>query len=313
MNTNKLVKNGVFALALSLSAGAYAQNTEDKGRATDSDLGGRTIADWPGDPGRVQTSGDLTGSVSKANKASSLIGMDVRNAQDERLGEIKDLVVDLNSGKISYAVLSVGGFLGIGDKFIAVPPSAFSLSDDQDRLVLNADKAKIENAPSFAKNDWPALNSPELQTSYWMPESTAVGTPAPGAFGTGSSSSQAQPDSDLNRGSSSRIESDRSPSDDSLRSSSSSRVEGDRSATARDTFRGRITAIDPQKRTMTVEGPSGSRHFQFDDRPTITLKDSRNPRISDLKVGFPVVVGYHQQGGNYIADNVLRSDTPEVR
>lgn len=313
MNTNRILKSGVCALALSLSAGAYAQNTEDKGRATDSDLGGRTAADWPGDPARYQISGDHTGSVSAANKASSLIGMDVRNAQDERLGEIKDLVVDLNSGKISYAVLSVGGFLGIGDKYIAVPPSAFSFSDDQDRLVLNADKAKIENAPSFAKNNWPAVNIPDLQTSYWMPESSAVGTPALGTSGTGSSRSQAETDRDLNRGTSSRIESDRSHLEDHLRSSSSSRVTPDSSAASRDMFRGRITAIDPQKRTMTVEGPSGSRHFQFDDRPTITLKDSRNPRLTDLKVGFPVVVGYHQEGGNYIADSVLRSDTPEVR
>ena len=89
------------------------------------------------------TTSDQQNILSKANKASDLIGMDVRNQQNEKLGDIKDLVVDLPSGKISYAVLSVGGFLGIGDKLIAVPPSAFSVAPTQDTLVLNADKAKI--------------------------------------------------------------------------------------------------------------------------------------------------------------------------
>jgi len=64
---------------------------------------------------------------------------------------------------------------------------------------------------------------------------------------------------------------------------------------------------------MTVEGPSGTREFKFTERPTLTLKDNRNPRLSDLRVGFPVTVGFHEENGTYMAHSVIRSDTPEVK
>lgn len=297
-------------MALSMAPGAFAQNTEDKGRATDSDLGGRTSATWPGDVNRDPANLNQASAIKDANKASKLIGMNVRNLQNESLGDIEDLVVDLKSGKISYAVLGVGGFLGIGEKYVAIPPSAFSMSAERDGIVLNADKAKIESAPSFAKNDWPAVDANGTYASYWMPSAAAVGTPAPSTIGTGSSSSEAYPSQNLNTPA--HTDADQPRSDHDLRSNDSSRLDANRSD-AQDTFRGRITSIDPQQRMMTVEGPSGSRQFTFDDKPTLTLKDSRNPRLTDLKVGFPVEVGYRQEGGNYIAENVLRTDTPEVR
>src|SRR5262245_45233708 len=57
-----------------------------------------------------------------ANKASGLLGMEVRNRENQKLGEIKDLVME-NPGKVNYAVLAVGGFLGLGEKLIALPPN----------------------------------------------------------------------------------------------------------------------------------------------------------------------------------------------
>jgi sporulation protein YlmC with PRC-barrel domain len=99
--------------------------------------------------------------------------MAVRNMQNEKLGDIKDIVLDLSSGKISYVVLSVGGFLGIGDKLIAVPPSAFNASAD-DTLVLDADKAKIQAAPGFVQTAWPDVNDPQF-TAYWKTDRDAIG------------------------------------------------------------------------------------------------------------------------------------------
>jgi sporulation protein YlmC with PRC-barrel domain len=93
--------------------------------------------------------------------------------QNEKLGDIKDIVLDLSSGKISYVVLSVGGFLGIGDKLIAVPPSAFNASAD-DTLVLDADKAKIQAAPGFVQTAWPDVNDPQF-TAYWKTDRDAIG------------------------------------------------------------------------------------------------------------------------------------------
>jgi predicted nucleotidyltransferase len=114
--------------------------------------------------------------VRRTNKASGLLGMEVRNAENQKLGEVKDLVMDMNSGRISYAVLSVGGFLGIGEKLIALPPGALKATDAGEYLTLNADKAKIQAAPGFAATAWPAPGDPEVN-QFWN-DLKATGSPA---------------------------------------------------------------------------------------------------------------------------------------
>lgn len=121
------------------------------------------------------------GKIDKFHRASKLIGMNVKNQQNESLGEIKDLVVDMESGRISYAVLGTGGLLGIGEKYIAIPTSAFDYSADGDRLVLNADKAKVEQAPGFTRDNWPDVESPAWG-AYWGTDRGKAGER--GEFGT---------------------------------------------------------------------------------------------------------------------------------
>lgn len=88
-------------------------------------------------------------------RASKVIGKNVENAQGENLGEIKDLIVDLGSQRVQYAILSFGGALGLGDKMFAYPISAFKPQADGDKLVLNVDKDRLKNAPGFDKDKWP--------------------------------------------------------------------------------------------------------------------------------------------------------------
>jgi sporulation protein YlmC with PRC-barrel domain len=57
--------------------------------------------------------------------ASTLIGAQVRNPQDESLGDLKDAMIDTTSGKIAYGVLSFGGVLGVGNKLFAIPWDSF--------------------------------------------------------------------------------------------------------------------------------------------------------------------------------------------
>ena len=92
-------------------------------------------------------------------------------------------------------------------------------------------------------------------------------------------------------------------------------VEQEHARTERATFRGRVVAVSPENRTLRVESDTGeTREFVFTDRPTITLKDSRNPSIVDIKVGYPVSVGYRETAdGRYVAQTVIRRDAPEVR
>ena len=62
--------------------------------------------------------------------ADTLIGNDVYNQNDEDLGDIKEIMLDTNTGKVSYAVLSYGGFLGMGEKLFAVPWEALKLDTE---------------------------------------------------------------------------------------------------------------------------------------------------------------------------------------
>lgn len=89
--------------------------------------------------------------------ADSLIGEDVMNAQDESLGDIKEIMLDMRSGRIAYAVLSFGGVLGIGKRLFAVPWSALRLDTDSKCFRLDVPKSALDDAPGFDPDDWPAM------------------------------------------------------------------------------------------------------------------------------------------------------------
>lgn len=89
--------------------------------------------------------------------SSSIVGTNVKNAESKNIGEIKDLMIDWNTGRVSYAVLSFGGFLGMGEKLFAVPMQSFEFDteDVEGRVVLNVDKEFLEDAPGFDNDNWP--------------------------------------------------------------------------------------------------------------------------------------------------------------
>lgn len=89
--------------------------------------------------------------------ADTLIGNNVANLQDEDIGEIKEIMLDVPTGNIEYAVLSFGSFLGMGEKLFAVPWSALKLDTINKRFILNVDKERLQNAPGFDKDNWPDL------------------------------------------------------------------------------------------------------------------------------------------------------------
>jgi sporulation protein YlmC with PRC-barrel domain len=101
--------------------------------------------------------------IRKVMGASTLIGDDVKNQSGENLGKIEEIVLDVPSGTVQYAVLSFGGgFLGIGDKLFAVPWRVLQLDEDNKCFVLNVSKDKLENAPGFDKKNWPDFADAEF-------------------------------------------------------------------------------------------------------------------------------------------------------
>ena len=88
--------------------------------------------------------------------ASEIIGEAVSNLQGENVGKIHELVIDAGKNRVVYAVLSFGGFMGMGNKLFAIPWEAFEFSETEKKLILNVDKEKLEAAPGFEKGDkWP--------------------------------------------------------------------------------------------------------------------------------------------------------------
>jgi len=90
--------------------------------------------------------------------ANTLLGNDVYNNDGEDLGDIKEFMLDMASGKIAYAVLSFGGVLGMGDKLFAVPWAALTLDTVNKRFTLNVPKAALKDAPGFDKGRWPTMS-----------------------------------------------------------------------------------------------------------------------------------------------------------
>lgn len=99
-------------------------------------------------------------------RASDINGMKVINNSGKELGSVKDLVLDAANGKIRYAALSYGGFLGVGDKLFAVPWNQFRVQWDAGAkkyyLVLSLEEETLKKAPGFDSAHWPDFADPQF-------------------------------------------------------------------------------------------------------------------------------------------------------
>ena len=91
----------------------------------------------------------------RSHRLSKVIGSDVRNKSGDKIGDIRDLVVD-DRGTIRLAIVSTGGFLGVGDRLHAVPWDALTLGPKDDH-ILDIDKAHLQATPGFTSKTWPNL------------------------------------------------------------------------------------------------------------------------------------------------------------
>ena len=112
---------------------------------------------YKADPSGVTDSSRRHGPGPELMGADTLTGNDVVNQLDEDLGDIKEIMLDMRSGRVAYAVLSFGGLMGMGDKLFAVPWSALKLDTVNKRFVLNVEKSKLESAPGFDQDAWPNM------------------------------------------------------------------------------------------------------------------------------------------------------------
>jgi sporulation protein YlmC with PRC-barrel domain len=99
--------------------------------------------------------------------AATLNGNDVKNAQGESLGHVKDIMLDTASNRIAYYVLSFGGWLEMGDKLFAIPPEAMKLDTENKCFILNIDKKNLKNAEGFDKDSWPNMADSTFRTNLY--------------------------------------------------------------------------------------------------------------------------------------------------
>lgn len=88
--------------------------------------------------------------------ASTIIGDKVKNNDDEDMGKIEELMIDTASNDVNYAVISFGGFLGMGEKLFAVPLDILRVDTNEKCMRLDMSKEQLENAPGFDKDHWPS-------------------------------------------------------------------------------------------------------------------------------------------------------------
>jgi sporulation protein YlmC with PRC-barrel domain len=106
-----------------------------------------------------------TGTQERTVRASELIGLNVENPAQETLGEINDIVIDPNDGRVRYVALSAGGILGVGDKLFAVPWTAFACRKvgDEHQVTLNVSKETLQKAKGFDQENWPDMADRQWQ------------------------------------------------------------------------------------------------------------------------------------------------------
>jgi sporulation protein YlmC with PRC-barrel domain len=102
------------------------------------------------------------------HKLNDLLGMKVQNVNNQPIGSVSHLVVDLPAGQILYVVLTPDSSLKLGDNLYTLPPEAFTLGADQKSLVSNIDQQKLAAAPHFPNGQWPNLTDPALASQVYQ-------------------------------------------------------------------------------------------------------------------------------------------------
>ena len=108
--------------------------------------------------------------------ASSLASDDVYDPKGEKLGSVKEIMLDTRAGKISYVVLSFGGFLSIGEKLFAVPWGALTVDTENKRLVMDTNEDRLKEAPGLDADNWPNMADPTWEKTVHAYYGTQIDT-----------------------------------------------------------------------------------------------------------------------------------------
>lgn len=196
------MRYALFVIAL-LTAGqlvAQQATTTNPTQPTDPTFrpgtsGTPTVTDPALRPGALRDVAAHRQGPQKVVRASKIIGVNVKNKANEDLGSINDIVLDPADGRVAYAAVSMGGFLGVGDKLFAVPWDALECREVNGAhvAILDIDKQRLENAQGFDEEHWPDMANQQWRVENDRPyrsqrpqarevfKPVQPGTPQPGA------------------------------------------------------------------------------------------------------------------------------------
>jgi sporulation protein YlmC with PRC-barrel domain len=146
-----------------LSASSETARSAMNSTGTGATAGSRTGA---GESETERPSATTTGRMATSNqeiqmrRVTHLTGMEVKNSQDEDLGDIDEFAINASNGHVEYDIITFGGLAGIGEKYAAVPANAIQLEPQNHSAVLNTSKQTLESV-AFSPSEFPNLSSPE--------------------------------------------------------------------------------------------------------------------------------------------------------
>ena len=104
--------------------------------------------------------------------AEKVKGTDVYNRAGEKLGSVEDIMIDKVSGRAIYAVMSFGGFLGMGEKHHPLPWATLKYDTQKGGYVVNLDKKQLEGAPNYDRDSefkWTPEYGRKVDSYYKVP------------------------------------------------------------------------------------------------------------------------------------------------
>jgi sporulation protein YlmC with PRC-barrel domain len=115
----------------------------------------------------AETNDELLIRVPYAMSLDALLDFDVHDVTGENLGTVEDFVIDWDTGRIQYAVLSFGGFLGFGERYFAFPWGELVFDPLENAFITNVTEEMLSSAPGFDRDNWPVLGDPTWDNQFY--------------------------------------------------------------------------------------------------------------------------------------------------
>lgn len=144
-------------IGLSLAGSVAAQSVTRERESRNAPVARSSVAD--------------TKDWAQQHRVSKIMGTDVYDMQGKKIGSVRDVVIDPQTGNINYAVVSFGGVMGVGGKYFAVPWKSLQATNDAKNYALNVDREALKTAPGFDKDHWPDMANQQWASDverYWQ-------------------------------------------------------------------------------------------------------------------------------------------------